>query len=704
MLINLNPLSNFYLKKTSKVLLIFLLVIISCSKDSNLPVPDTGEEPELPLKITKITPLKGIVGDEVIIEGDNWSTDTSKVKVFLGDENSEITELTQNKIIFKVPTLNPNNYKIKLVSGTKELIANDLFEVIKTPTETFKIEEISPASNSYAIIPKENGVRYFKVDLTFNHAVKPITFTADEVVNQTNPALKKSIKRELFAFLGENKIENRQLENNLTSITVDDSFPDRIYDNNGEFNDVIVHDESTPNKLSLFLSYTGEFAHQYLGDGLISFSIPAGVFYVDNGDDEPYLNEEIAVNWHLNVLRANDVRVLEFNKFYKTNENTIKAQLSGLVDIDNMELVIKNEKTGNVIQTITGSQLTHQSKDLFSKSVPNIASVNSFTQKGSSIEFTRNSFDGELLLKVKNPAEIKGDVPYYNSPNTSSLTINKGEVKFKELDFSVDKDGVKPTLEMTPSDDNSNLNAGEIVKIFDSVKLKLSEPLSFKQGMFKISYLESGDKDYTLQELKPFYNESNYTFTIPFTTFRSNGRSITDLKIDAINVVDYGGNEMDKLQYTATTYVPKDEARKITIPSTSWVKEKITRPNGFSGMNAEVYKYEAPLDLGFNTSGLSEIVQPSASLTLFGDLFKKSTYNFEYFALNSPSLFNNSTVNGTLLTVSGLPVNLWKLNGNKIIFYSNDDFTITKDHTVDITSIKVYGVDSNNKYKARHPW
>ncbi|BDD12208.1 hypothetical protein FUAX_46400 (plasmid) [Fulvitalea axinellae] len=692
------------IRKIKFLLVLVILSFTSCSKETDTDNP-TNPNSGVELTISEIKPLSGPEGTGVTVIGKNWSSEKSKIRLFFGDEGVEITDLKQDTLTFDIPDLDLGKYQVRLTSENKEAVFSKNFEIteIADPEEVgndLKIKNIQPISGSTVVIP-EKGVCYLKVDLTFSHPIQPLTFTSDEILKRTHPALKKTLTREIVSYIGENILKNRQLEGNLTQKTVNHPI-DLLYNRDGNFSHILEYDASQPSKLSVYIAYSGEFVEQYQGDGIISFSIPAGVFYV-KGSDGKVLNEKIALDWHLNILRASDLRVLNYTQFLKKDQFTFKCQLSGVLNTQGMELIVKDAKTGHMAQTISDKRINQENTTLFSKEISNIPKVTKFIQEGSEIILNRGDYSGEFLMEVNHPGKLTSKIPYYTLPGKSPQYVSEGPVKFSDLDFSVDKDGKSPTLKMTPSDDNHDLKSGEIVKIFDNITLEFSEPISFKRGVVKISYSEAGDKYFPTKDLLEFYDEEKFTFTIPYEKFRSNNRTLTDLKVELIDVVDYGGNTLDKLLYQATTFRPKRSSKRVKIRATDWVKEKINKPAQLSNMESKVYKYEAVLDMGFK-SGLTSIVQPAASLSLLSDLFNRKKYNFSHFSINGPELFNRPTKNSSFLTVSGLPSNLWKVTGNRIVFYSNEDIEIPDGIEINITSMEVYGVDANNRYKAVHPW
>ena len=83
-------------------ILSFILGLSACkdsiSEEGNIPY-----DPSLPVAITGFTPDSGAVKTQMVIEGENFGTDTSLVKVFIGGKKAVLISAKSNFIYCMVP-------------------------------------------------------------------------------------------------------------------------------------------------------------------------------------------------------------------------------------------------------------------------------------------------------------------------------------------------------------------------------------------------------------------------------------------------------------------------------------------------------------------------------------------------------------------------------------------------------------------------
>lgn len=105
-------------------ILSFILGLSACkdsiSEEGNIPY-----DPSLPVAITGFTPDSGAVKTQMVIEGENFGTDTSLVKVFIGGKKAVLISAKSNFIycIFLQKVMK-ELYPLRLVIKQLQLLRN----------------------------------------------------------------------------------------------------------------------------------------------------------------------------------------------------------------------------------------------------------------------------------------------------------------------------------------------------------------------------------------------------------------------------------------------------------------------------------------------------------------------------------------------------------------------------------------------------
>lgn len=77
-----------YVRRGSIYWILSLILGLSACKDSMSEEGNIPYDPNLPVEITGFTPDSGTVKTQMLIEGKNFGTDTSLVKVFIGGKRA----------------------------------------------------------------------------------------------------------------------------------------------------------------------------------------------------------------------------------------------------------------------------------------------------------------------------------------------------------------------------------------------------------------------------------------------------------------------------------------------------------------------------------------------------------------------------------------------------------------------------------------
>lgn len=96
---------RFYkLRHTSLLVLVFAMmgcIVASCSDDDE---PQSGYDPTRQVTISDFTPKEGGVGQKLVVYGDNFGNDTSKVKVTVGGKRATVISVKNNALYCFVPS------------------------------------------------------------------------------------------------------------------------------------------------------------------------------------------------------------------------------------------------------------------------------------------------------------------------------------------------------------------------------------------------------------------------------------------------------------------------------------------------------------------------------------------------------------------------------------------------------------------------
>ncbi|WP_052467060.1 IPT/TIG domain-containing protein [Psychroserpens damuponensis] len=104
------------MKTLFKLMMLACIVIFTaCSSNDEAPVPENKNP-----NIASISPTEGPMLSTVVISGENFGTDVSKVEVYFDDIESVVQSLTDSEIVVTVPS-KAYNGELKLVINNEEL-------------------------------------------------------------------------------------------------------------------------------------------------------------------------------------------------------------------------------------------------------------------------------------------------------------------------------------------------------------------------------------------------------------------------------------------------------------------------------------------------------------------------------------------------------------------------------------------------------
>lgn len=126
----LHAFSGVILKRSISIMLLFfviapLLLLNSCKEDD-----DTGgveHDPSKPVVLTSFAPDSGRISEMVLLDGDNFGTDASKIKVFFNSKEAAVINSTGNRILALVPRLPGDTCVLSVQIGDQQKEYTDHF-------------------------------------------------------------------------------------------------------------------------------------------------------------------------------------------------------------------------------------------------------------------------------------------------------------------------------------------------------------------------------------------------------------------------------------------------------------------------------------------------------------------------------------------------------------------------------------------------
>ena len=106
------------------------VALTSCSDDNKAKEYD----PNLPVAISEIYPETGGYFETVILRGENFGSDHTKIRVFFNEKEAIVVGASGDRVLLHVPKLPGDDCKIKMLMGdnTKDTIfANKHFAYVK---------------------------------------------------------------------------------------------------------------------------------------------------------------------------------------------------------------------------------------------------------------------------------------------------------------------------------------------------------------------------------------------------------------------------------------------------------------------------------------------------------------------------------------------------------------------------------------------
>ncbi len=116
---------NVIIKYRLLPLLLLLPAIFTGCKKETIPKHNSG----VPIVIEKFSPVKGGVGTEVLVYGDNFNNDTTGVRVTVNGVKAAVTGVVQNRLVFMVPD-GAGSGKINITIGGNTVTSTEDFNYV----------------------------------------------------------------------------------------------------------------------------------------------------------------------------------------------------------------------------------------------------------------------------------------------------------------------------------------------------------------------------------------------------------------------------------------------------------------------------------------------------------------------------------------------------------------------------------------------
>ncbi|CDA76863.1 putative cell surface protein have conserved domain [Bacteroides sp. CAG:530] len=110
------------------VIIVIVTIVFSCSKNE---AGNSEYDPSLPISLTDFFPIQGGMATRMVIEGANFGTDISQIKVFFNQKEASILNVKNSIIYLLVPKLPGNDCIVTVKVGNQEARFTRNFQYIR---------------------------------------------------------------------------------------------------------------------------------------------------------------------------------------------------------------------------------------------------------------------------------------------------------------------------------------------------------------------------------------------------------------------------------------------------------------------------------------------------------------------------------------------------------------------------------------------
>lgn len=109
------------------LLMVVLTALLFTACEDNLKPTGENHDPNQAITVTSFFPKEGGAREKVLLNGANFGTDVSQIKVFFNNKEAAVVSSSGSRIYAIVPRLPGDNPQIKVVVGDKEVVYEDTF-------------------------------------------------------------------------------------------------------------------------------------------------------------------------------------------------------------------------------------------------------------------------------------------------------------------------------------------------------------------------------------------------------------------------------------------------------------------------------------------------------------------------------------------------------------------------------------------------
>ncbi|TJZ61141.1 hypothetical protein FAZ15_08010 [Sphingobacterium olei] len=106
--------------------LVLLFVLLSSCKNEEADL-NKGYDPTKPIVLTSFSPMEGGAKDKILLDGENFGTDASKIKVYFNNARASVVSSSGNRIYAIVPRLPGADPRISVVIGSDSVVYDNMF-------------------------------------------------------------------------------------------------------------------------------------------------------------------------------------------------------------------------------------------------------------------------------------------------------------------------------------------------------------------------------------------------------------------------------------------------------------------------------------------------------------------------------------------------------------------------------------------------
>jgi hypothetical protein len=540
------------------------------------------------------------------------------------------------------------------ISDTSAVDTNQSIE--KTPTEILTAVELFPKSGSTITISEARMV-IVPVVVKFSHKVRAFKLSIKEIEAKKHKLFGANLK-----FIIATETDGSLLEKINNS-----EYYGALYDRFARpQKNVFKIDEEDSTKVRFNLLYSLENFYKKMGDGLIGFTIPAGVLQYQI-DGISYENDVIELDYYLKLRRDNTPQTTILNNYMETNSDHILLELDGDYDVKSAQIELTKPSENNAFETysLNADGVKVQKLQKWSKKLTLFNSKIEYIKNVTKIKIPKNQFTGKYHLEFTKGVKIESIDYDFKDGNTNykiNNLYNKDLIPTsKNLYIDVKKGAV--SYKLTPSDDIENLKGKTLAGRFDNFTIELTEPI-LEDGIIEFTEKEySGNVKYKISDLisNHYYNVAKNIITIPLNSFRNN-RTIKELELKFQNVRDFGNNQIVIPVKTVSYSNGSDINLKVDANTNEFSR---LEDKTINGKKYFVYRYNFNFKLSDTCSAI--YANTNSSIICISDWFKLA----DFFYINKLTKVNNKK--SSFYVHSGLKLNMWNLDNNYIDLYTTKE-------------------------------